>query len=87
MQTLTQNVVARVAAKASRSRRCLSVKAEAKEDGAIVKKDRSKDPNLAFGGLGASERSLSYLDGTLPGDRGCAGREAASRIAAWGAPG
>ena len=26
---------------------------------------------LYFGGLGASESSLSYLDGTLPGDYGC----------------
>jgi len=68
MQSLSQNVSARVAVKAPRSRRCVSVRAEG---GAIEKKDRTKDPNLAFGGLGASERSLSYLDGTLPGDRGC----------------
>ncbi len=27
---------------------------------------------LYFGGLGASEQSLSYLDGSAPGDYGCA---------------
>ena len=29
---------------------------------------------LYFGGLGASEQSLSYLDGSLPADYGCAAR-------------
>lgn len=67
--TASQIAGVRVVARAQRKTVARgNVVVRAADDGKISVKTDRKD--LYFGGMGASDQSLSYLDGTLPGDRG-----------------
>jgi len=75
---LKSSATARISTRRSRTtrstRRAVVVRAEGEEapesePAPIAKVERTKD-SMYFGGIGASATSMTYLDGTLPGDAG-----------------